>query len=180
MAEIEIRPAVSSDISILTHLNHSCETTHVWQMDNSNDLGQIEIRFKEMRLPRSLQLEYPKKLDTMADTWTQHSLFLVARLQDKLVGYLILDISIETNVGRITDLVVDASARRQKIATGLLVSARDWLKSRGIRRVIIEMQAKNHPAIAMARKMKMDFCGFIDSYYANRDIAVFYTSVIKN
>jgi ribosomal protein S18 acetylase RimI-like enzyme len=179
MAEIEIRPAVSSDISSLALLDHSCETTHVWQMDNTNEQSQIEIRFREMRLPRTLRLEYPKTLGVLADTWTHHSLFLVARMNDKLVGYLILDISFETSIGRITDLVVDGSVRRQRIATGLLVSTRDWLKTRGINRMMIEVQAKNHPAIAMARKFKMDFCGYIDNYYSNHDIAFFYASIIN-
>jgi GNAT superfamily N-acetyltransferase len=51
----------------------------------------------------------------------------------------------------ITDLAVREDTRRKGIASGLVVSAQDWAVQRGMRRVIIEMQSKNYPAIKMAQ-----------------------------
>ncbi|MBA4375339.1 MAG: hypothetical protein C0401_04090 [Anaerolinea sp.] len=179
MPSVEVRPANSSDLSTLIRFVHGCDTTHVWQMDSSADHGQIEVRFREIRLPRSLRLEYPRNPETMADTWTKHNLFLVARVQGQLVGYLSLDILSENNLGRVIDLVVDERSRRQSIATTLLVSAQDWLRSKGIYRIMLEMQSKNHSSISLARKLRYEFSGFADCYFANRDIAVFFTANLK-
>jgi ribosomal protein S18 acetylase RimI-like enzyme len=179
MPKIEIRPAISSDIAILVQFNHTVETSHVWQMDTVVAEKDIEVRFKETKLPRSLSLVYPKSIADMADTWTKHDLFLVARLDEKLVGYLILEISKDTQLGLVTDLVVDTEARRLGIASGLIVSTRNWLKQKGLRRENIAIQSKNHAAISLAKKLKMDYCGYIDSYFTNRDTAIIFTSVLK-
>ncbi|MCX6054024.1 MAG: GNAT family N-acetyltransferase [Chloroflexi bacterium] len=179
MAAIEIRPANSSDVNRIMKFEHASDTTHVWQMDTSLDQGQIEVRFREIRLPRSLRLDYPKNPERMADSWTQHDLFLVARMNEQLVGYLILDLTHDQHNGRVSDLVVDEAFRRQGIATALLISTQDWLRSRGIYRIGLEMQAKNHSAIALARKMRYDFNGFADCYFANQDMAVFFNANLK-
>jgi GNAT superfamily N-acetyltransferase len=102
----------------------------------------------------------------------------VARLEVKLVGYLILDISEDIKSGLVTDLVVDLSSRRLGIASGLLISTRNWLKKKGIRRENLVLQAKNHAGISLARKLKMDYCGYLDHYYTNRDTAIFFTTVL--
>lgn len=178
MPAIDIRPAISTDIPHLVLFDHTVETTHVLQMESVVANGNIEIGFKETRLPRSLVLPYPKPFDSMKDSWTRHGLFLVARLEAKLVGYLILELSEETKTGLITDLVVNSPSRRLGIASGLLISTRTWLKKKGIRRENLVVQAKNHAGIALAGKLKMDYCGYLDHYYANRDTAIFFTSVI--
>jgi len=45
--------------------------------------------------------------------------------------------------------------------------------------MMLEMQAKNHAGISLARKLGYDFCGFNDHYFANHDIAVFFTYILK-
>jgi hypothetical protein len=35
MAEVAIRQAISSDITELVNFDHSCETTHVWQLSST-------------------------------------------------------------------------------------------------------------------------------------------------
>ena len=179
MPAIDIRPAISTDIPHLVHFDHTVETTHVLQMETIVSNGNIDTSFKETRLPRSLVLPYPKPLDSMMDSWTRHGLFLVARLEVKLVGYLILELSEDTKTSLVTDLVVDSSSRRMGIASGLIISTRNWLKKKGFRRENLVMQAKNHAGIALAGKLKMDYCGYLDHYYTNRDTAIFFTSVIR-
>ena len=179
MPAIDIRSAISSDIPHLVRFDHSVETTHVLQMESVATTGNIDISFKETKLPRSLALPYPKSVESMADSWTRHGLFLVARMDIKLVGYLILELSAETKTGLVTDLVVDSSSRRLGIASGLLISTRNWLKNKGIRRENLVVQAKNHAGISLARKLKMDYCGYLDHYYANRETAIFFSSIIR-
>ena len=178
MPEIEIRPAISSDLPSLIKLDHSVDSTHVWQMDSNLELDQIEVRFREIRLPRSVRLGYPRNPSDLADTWTRKNLFLVAVLQGQPVAYLTIEIT-QSQTARVSDLVVCEQMRKQGIATALLVAARDWASQRNIKRMVLEMQAKNHAAIQLARKLGYEFCGFSDDYFANHDIAVFFIAILK-
>jgi ribosomal protein S18 acetylase RimI-like enzyme len=179
MPQIEIRPAISSDIPVLMKIDPSSTTTHVWQMDYSDEPGQIGVAFREIRLPRSVRLEYPRSLDSMPDTWLDKSLFLVAAMEDQMVGYLTLVADTETKTARVNDLVVAQKLRRQGIGSALVLAAQEWASKQKFRRMMLEMQAKNHAGIALARKLGYDFCGFNDHYFANHDIAVFFTFILK-
>ncbi|HOW91041.1 MAG TPA: GNAT family N-acetyltransferase [Anaerolineaceae bacterium] len=179
MAEIEIRPAISNDIAILEGIDHSCETTHVWQLNTIINKDQINVDLREIRLPRVLRLAYPRRAESLKDTWTQHTLFLVARCEDNLVGYLILDENVDQESAVIRDVVVTQLMRRQGIATTLIYAAQDWLKKRGMTRLILEIPAKNHPMISLTRKLRFEFAGMADHYYANHDMVFFFLSQLK-
>lgn len=179
MAEVEIRPAVASDITVLEKFDHTCETTHVWRMDNNITRDQIVVDLNEIRLPRVLKLNYPRRAASLRDTWTRHLLFLVARSEGNLVGYLTLDENGDLLSAVIHDLVVATSMRRQGIATSLIIAAQDWVKRRGMTRFILEIPAKNHSMIELARKLRFTYSGMIDNYYANGEMALFYMSVLK-
>ncbi|MHC1741338.1 MAG: N-acetyltransferase family protein [Anaerolineaceae bacterium] len=178
MAEIEIRPAISSDLPVLFKIDHTVETTHVWQMDTNSDQAEIEIRFREIRLPRGVRLEYPQNVQELADTWTRKNLFLVAALQGQPIAYLTIEIG-QSKAARVTDLVVGERNRRQGIASAMLLAAGDWAAQQKIKRMVLEVQAKNHAAIQLARKLGYEFCGYCDDYFANHDIAVFFMVSLK-
>lgn len=148
-------------------------------MDYNSEPGQIGVVFREIRLPRSVRLEYPRTLASMADTWLEKDLFLVAAMEDQLVGFVTLAADRETRTARIADLVVTEKLRRQGIGTALVFACHEWSSRQKLRRMMLEMQAKNHAGINMARKLGYDFCGFNDHYFANHDIAVFFTYILK-
>lgn len=179
MPEIEIRPAISSDISNLMKIDHSCQTTHVWQMDTSHDPDQIQVAFREIRLPRVVRIEYPRVITSMADSWTENNLFLVAAMGEDQVGYLTLKEDLDTKTALILDVVVTEKLRRQGIASALLLAAKDWCRQRRLKRMMLAIQAKNHAGINLARKLGYDFCGFNDQYFVNHDIAIFFTLLLK-
>jgi ribosomal protein S18 acetylase RimI-like enzyme len=179
MAEVEIRPAVSTDITILEGFDHTCETTHVWQFNHQVSRDRVVYDLREVRLPRVLRLEYPRRASSLKDTWTQHSLFLVARSEGELVGYLILDQEPDLDSAVIRDIVVDLPYRRQGIATALILAAKEWLIKIGVTRLVFEVPAKNHPMIELMRKLHINFMGLTDNYYANHDCAFFYTHLLK-
>jgi GNAT superfamily N-acetyltransferase len=80
--------------------------------------------------------------------------------------------------GWISHLVVDRPYRRRGIGTAMLRASRLWARKRGLRRLMIALQTKNYPAICFCERNGMSFCGFNDRYYANRDIALFFTARI--
>jgi GNAT superfamily N-acetyltransferase len=77
-------------------------------------------------------------------------------------------------------LVVVPSARRKGIASALILAAQDWARRRNDRRMILELQSKNTPAIRMALKLGFEFCGYNDHYYLNQDIALFFTQFLRS
>jgi ribosomal protein S18 acetylase RimI-like enzyme len=179
MAEIEIRRAISTDIPELMGLDHTIITSQIWQIELFREDKEITVHFLKTRLPRPLKLPYPKNIESMADTWTDHSLFLTARLSGKLVGYLILSIDYELRTAQITDLVVDAISRNQGIASGLILSIRSYLRKNGIRKLMIAAPSRNQAVIELARKLQMNLCGYIDHYFVNQEAALFFSMVIK-
>lgn len=178
MPAVDIRPVLASDIPFLIEFSHSCETTYTWQMDNTFDQGQIDLSFRKIRLPRSVKLEYPRDPGALANTWKKRDLLLVGRIETQRCGYLSLKLD-EKKAGRVIDLVVDEPFRRQGVASSLLVAAQDWMSGNGIYQLILEMQIKNQAAIALAEKMGYVFCGYMDRYFGNREIAVFYSLFLR-
>ncbi len=67
MPEIQIRPAIASDLSTLLAIDHSCQTDYVWQMDVQHEDGQIGAIFREIRLPRSVSVLYPRPVSALSE-----------------------------------------------------------------------------------------------------------------
>jgi GNAT superfamily N-acetyltransferase len=179
MPEIEIRSAIASDIHALTDLEHNYSSDHVWQMDFRQDVGEITIVFREIRLPRSVQVQYPQNPDLLLDEWTDRDGLLVAVADGTPVGYIAMEQKRHLEATWITDLAVARRMRRQKVGSSLVIAAQDWALQHGSQRLIIEMQPKNYPAIQFARKLGFELCGYNDHYYANHDIALFFSQWLR-
>ena len=183
MPEIEIRPAITADIHQLVALEHSYTSDYVWQIDidAENDVGarpQVQVFFREIRLPRSVRVEYPRKSQILTDDWQQRAGLLVAVYEGEAVGYVSLNINIAPATAWINDLVVKRRLRRQGIGTALVMATQNWAGAHVCRRVVLEMQSKNYPAIRLAKKLGFDFCGYNEWYFSNHDIALFFTKVV--
>ncbi|HVP20475.1 MAG TPA: GNAT family N-acetyltransferase [Anaerolineaceae bacterium] len=179
MPEIEIRHAVVSDIPKLLELEHSFQTSYVWQMDRSFDKGQWTINFREVRLPRPAKVEYPVPTEILGSELTQRSGLLVAFISNEPVGYIGIKAIQVSETASVIDLVVKEELRRKGIGSALLLAAQDWASQRDLLRMVIEMQSKNFPAIHLALKMGYEFCGYNDQYYATRDIALFFSRFLR-
>lgn len=179
MPEIEIRPAIATDIPELIALDHTYSSEYVWQMEIQVEDKQIGISFREIRLPRSVRVEYPRPTHTLEDDWTRRSGVLVAILDSQVVGYVSLMLDIAPITTWITDLAVVRRVRRQGIGSALVLAAQEWGEQHNTRRLVLEMQPKNHPAVHMAQKLGFSFCGYNDRYYANHDIGLFFAKSLR-
>lgn len=179
MPEIEVRPALTPDLSVLAEINHSSVTEYVWQMDRSFDVGQLAVSFREIRLPRSIRIEYSHHHDQIVESWKKSSGILMAVLAGEPVGYVSISDQLAPRAAWVTDLAVAERHRRQGIASALLLSAQNWASQRRLRRIILEMQSKNNAAVRLALKLGFEFCGYNDQYYANQDIALFFSHALR-
>jgi ribosomal protein S18 acetylase RimI-like enzyme len=75
----------------------------------------------------------------------------------------------------ITDLIVGRPLRKRGIARQLIAAAELWAKQRNLRRVMVEVQSKNAPAVRIVQKLGFEFCGYNDQYYVTRDVALFFS-----
>jgi ribosomal protein S18 acetylase RimI-like enzyme len=174
MPEIQIRPAVATDLTILMKIDHSCTSDYVWQMDTALTEGQVGATFREIRLPRSVMVTYPRQVETLADEWSRRAGILVAGTGSGLGGYLRLSDQVVPKVSWIMDLAVEPRLRRSGVASTLVLAAQKWAKERGDRQIVMEMTSKNCAAIRLAQKLGFEFCGYNDHYYQTQDIALFF------
>jgi ribosomal protein S18 acetylase RimI-like enzyme len=179
MPEIEIRPAVASDIPALMAIDHTYSSDYVWQMEIQAEEKSIAVNLREIRLPRSVRVEYPRPIHTLADDWTRRSGLLVATLESEAVGYVSLMLDIAPITTWVTDLAVVRRVRRQGIGSALVLAAQEWGEQHNTRRLVLEMQPKNHSAIKMASKLGFSFCGYNDRYFANHDIGLFFAKSLR-
>jgi ribosomal protein S18 acetylase RimI-like enzyme len=175
MSQVQIRPAVSTDLPNLMALDHTCASDYVWQMEIDHDEEQAQVSFRKIRLPRTVVVSYPRQVGLLSETWNRRIIgLLVAVIEQKEVGYIRINDALIPHTAWITDLVVSARLRRQGIAARLILSAQAWALERGNTRIQIEMSSKNYPASALSAKMGYEFCGYNDQYYETQDIAIFF------
>lgn len=179
MPEIQIRPTIANDLSRLIGLDHSTTSEAVWQLELRRETSQVTASFREVRLPRSIDVKYPHDPLILADDWAKRSMLYTALIDQEPVGYISLLERAVDSVALVTDLVVTLEKRRQGVASALLTAAQDWAAERSHRRLLLEMQSKNLPAIRLAQKFGYDFCGYNDHYYLTQDVALFFTKVLK-
>jgi len=165
---------MATDLQNLTTINHSCTSDYVWQIDIQQGEGQYGISFREIRLPHSITVHYPRAVSSLAEEWNRRAGVLVASVDSSPVGYIRLNDKIITQTAWVTDLVVSPSHRRNGIASSLLLAGQAWALDRNNERMMLEMSSKNHPAIALAQKLSFEFSGYNDNYYNNKDIALFF------
>jgi GNAT superfamily N-acetyltransferase len=179
MPEIELRPVVVEDIPHLLTIEHEYSTSYVWQMDIALEEGQMGINFRQVRLPRTVRVEYPRSTRQLTDINREQDGMLVAVFEGEIVGYCNLKLGIAPATTWVPDLAVRRKVRRQGIASAILLAAQDWARQHDSNRIVLEMQPKNYPAYCLSQKLGFDFCGYNDRYYANRDIALFFGKFIR-
>ena len=179
MPEIEIRPVVAADLPVLAALDHDCETEYVWQMERQFDEGQISISFRQVRLPRSVALAYPRPPELLLQEKLNRLALLVAVMDGRPVGYVRLKDDVIPGVAWVSDLVVDPLARRKGIGTALVLAGQQWAMQHNLRRIVMEMSSKNHPATELAARLGYEFSGYNDHFYLSQNIAIFFAQLMR-
>jgi ribosomal protein S18 acetylase RimI-like enzyme len=179
MPKVQIRPAVSTDLSPLMAIDHSCQTDYVWQMDVQHEDGQLGAIFREIRLPRSVSVSYPRPVSALSENWNRRSGILVAIINEQVAGYVRTNDLILPYTAWLMDLVVAPRHRRTGVGSALVLAAQSWAVQRKDDRILLEMASKNNPAIRLAQKLGYEFCGYNDQYYEKQDIALFFGRSIR-
>lgn len=176
---MHVRPAEPKDLSACSELDHSYTTDQVWQMDTRRTDGAWRVVFRTVRLPREIQVDYPRQGEDLLAGWRRRDGFIVAEMDDRVWGYATLTVQPEHGILWVDDLVVDRSQRHRGVGTALLKACAQWGCSQDMVRLTVEVQTKNYPAIRFCRTRGLTFSGYNDHYWASEDIAVFFTGRLR-
>ena len=179
MASFEVRPASANDLPRLMALDHSVSSDYVWQLELRREPNQVTVGFREVRLPRSVEVKYPRNVVGLAEEWTRRDAVLVAVVGEEVVGYMCLKDEHASAIAWVTDLVVAPAWRRKGAGSTLLTAAQVWAAERKARRLVLEIISKNQAGIRLAQKFGYEFCGYNDQYYPNQDVALFFGRALK-
>jgi ribosomal protein S18 acetylase RimI-like enzyme len=160
-------------------LDHSCLSDYVWQLELRREPNQITANFHEVRLPRSVEVKYPRNPFALAEEWTRRDAVFAALQGDNPVGYICLTEEHTASITWVTDIVVAAEWRRKGAGSALLAAGQAWALERGARRLVLEMQSKNQACIRLMQKFGYEFCGYNDQYYPTQDVALFFGRALK-
>ncbi|MGD8398081.1 MAG: GNAT family N-acetyltransferase [Anaerolineae bacterium] len=174
-----IRPADLADLNACLLIDHAAYTDHVWQMQVQEAESQMGVVFQTVRLPRRMQVEYPRNLEQLVEHWQLGETLLVAEHDGEVRGYIDMMSQAWQGAGWITNLAVERAYRRRGIGTALVRHARQWARGEGMHFLQAEATTKNYPALSFYRKLGFQFCGFHDHYYANQDIALFFVQTLR-
>lgn len=177
--KFNIRPAVSADISRLVAFEHTCKSNYVWQIAIDKGEREIKVELREVRLPRTVQVPYPRDPRLLPEEWSKHARTFVAVYGGMQIGYIrFLEQESAASVW-VLDLVVDAASRRNGVAAALIQRVESWAQTRHIRQFFIEVSSKNHPGISLMQQMGFRFSGYNEHYYYNQDVALFFGKVLS-
>jgi ribosomal protein S18 acetylase RimI-like enzyme len=176
---MRVYPAELTDLNICCQINGAYTTDYVWQMQTTGVGRRIEIRFDTVRLPRPMQVAYPRSPDELLAHWQQDGCFLVAQNDEgEVVGFIEAQPQPEQNILWVRNLVVDRPFRRQGYGALLLKSAQEWAIQHRLNNMMLEIQTKNFPAVSFAQKLGFHFCGYNEHYYKNGDITLYFYQTI--
>ncbi len=178
-ATLIVRSVMPSDYEICMQLDHTTSTETVWQMVIDDCDGGQRITFRPSSLPRSMKALYPRGPEALLQSWRTHACFLVASWDGEVVGYVNVREELAQETAWVADLIVDRAYRMRGVGTAMLRGARQWALERGLRRLMVETQTKNYPAIRFLQKRGLVFSGYNDLYYPNQDIAIFFGQVLR-
>ena len=189
-----IRPATPNDLNACLALSANSQTDHVWQMEAREEHDTISVRFHPVRLPRVMHVAYPRQRDDLLACWERGATVLVATDESDtqqvaedadvearplhVLGYCQLESHPWQGTGWISHLIVDRRLRRHGVGKAMLQASIAWGREQKLERLMVAVHTKNYPGICFCQKHGFAFCGFNDHYFANRDIALFFTAQI--
>ncbi len=104
-------------------------------------------------------------------SWMEGVTYFAARRDGHVVG--VLGCELEHGSCHLVDLAVDPEARRQGVASALIVAAMDWAKRSNALEVWVEVLARFTAAAALFTHREFVECGVLHKHHWYEDVRVF-------
>ncbi|MGQ9683488.1 MAG: GNAT family N-acetyltransferase [Anaerolineae bacterium] len=169
-----IRHAFPEDIALCAELDGTVESDQVWQMDERSVGNELQLVFRQQRLPRPVRVPFPRDLERLPQLVQGEGCFLVASEGAEILGFIYVQVEPAEAVGWVRYLVVARTHRRRGIGTRLVQASADWSRRAGLRRLLLETCTKNYAGLSFCQRLGSTFCGYNDQLYGSLGIAVFF------
>ena len=132
---------------------------------------QITVRIAEKQdLAGIAQLEkacfvHPWQYDDLLDSFLGCVTFLIARLDQKIIGYVGVQISLDE--GYITNVAVEPTARRNGVGRALMAGLSAFAARSGIKELSLEVRPSNHGALQLYKSVGFAEVGRRKNFYSD-------------
>ncbi|MEM7033631.1 MAG: GNAT family N-acetyltransferase [Chloroflexota bacterium] len=171
-AVLVIRQAEPVEFQACSQIDGRYETDYVWQMHCLEQDRFVQITFNQLRLPRTMMVDYPLLSQDLYTCFEQSTHVLIATYQEQLLGSIQANIDPINQTLTIHHLLVYPEMRQRGIGFALLKAIKAQAIKQGCRQLSAVMQTKNYPAICLAQKAGLLYCGYNDRHFHNGDIAL--------
>ncbi len=171
---VEIRAGNAHDLSVCLKMDTTFETEYVWQMEARQTSGDIALGFHLSRLPRPVKAQSGTTPERVAFDAQNGGTLFVADDAGEILGFADVTVSEWNQAAQINQIAVALAHRRKGIGTRLMRAIITWARQKHLRAVLLDAPTKAHPAIRLAQKQGLVFCGYHDQFYPNRDITLFF------
>ncbi|MBI2912954.1 MAG: GNAT family N-acetyltransferase [Chloroflexi bacterium] len=170
MASVTVRPATEADLPALARIDTSYPTGRLLALERSGDAPEHTFRLRWRQREPGTASGYPHYTgDWFRQALSRADLFLVADVDGRPAGLLMIVVPSWTDAGEITDLAVHRPLRRRGAPRALVQAAIDWGRGRSLRSLWVEPRADNAEAIDFYLALGFRLSGFNDRLYSNRD-----------
>ena len=155
-----IRDALPADVEACLALDHHYTTRTVWQVTVLPHGEAWQVTFREERLPREVEADYPADDIRLRLALPREMCYLIAESKTEpaaVLGYLTMRPEPVHQIALIQDVVVGREYRNKGIGTRLLNVARHWASEHGAQQLMVETQTRNYPAIRFCQKNCLKF-----------------------
>ena len=151
---LRVRAARPSDCTALAELDLTYATDRTLAGVNSPTSSPVWVSHE--RAGTATYAHYTE--DWLQTVLARVELFLVAEVEGRSAGLLIIPRPSGWSAAEITDLAVGAPHRRQGCGRALIVAAAEWARQRGVRLLWVEPRADNAGAIQFYLSLGFRIC----------------------
>jgi ribosomal protein S18 acetylase RimI-like enzyme len=164
-----IRPASESDLPALSEIDTSYTTGRLLSLERSGVAPELVFDFRWVTALSREKLYDTLSLEGLRRALDRTDLFLVASVEGRLAGYLMVVLPDFTDAGEITDLAVHRPLRGRGVGATLVEHATTWARERNLRALWVEPTADMAGAVEFYLSLGFRFSGFNDRMYSNQD-----------
>jgi ribosomal protein S18 acetylase RimI-like enzyme len=185
---ITIREAGEEDISGCEALQAVYTTSAVWRIERAGgsawsstmvrnkpvapESSLVAFQLQQVRLPRTRTLKLPSATIPLAESWSSASVRLVAQDEERICGYLLVQILPIHQQGLVMRLLVDAPMRGKGIGKALVSTARVWATNQGLDALLAHVPVRNVGGSAFYRRCGFTISGLVEHFYITRESAL--------
>lgn len=174
-----VRDALEADVEACLKLDHAYDTDYVWQVTFLPLSPGYQLTLRPERLPRGVNLTHAVSAERLQAAVKAHQLLLATeRDTEQLLAYAVVRHDPYNAIVTVCDLVVDRAVRRCGLGSRFFAVLRRWAAAHQARFLACEVQHKNYPAIQFCLRQGLEFSGMNDKYFADHEIALFFTQLI--